>query len=239
MKGWRRVVTDSNAYLMYIDDSGDEQSQFYSALLIPLPLWARYLDTWLKFRRWLYAKHGVPARFELHAYTWLHVKETGAADRPMPVPDDPDAAINRSKDLRREIAGKALKAIRSMNTLGLLTCETEGTDPAVAYRAVIEAVDRQLVERDGWAIAAIDGDPANPPPYLHRAHRDLDIRTRRIVEDGWAQPAHGSQLIQMADLVAHCAFQAHRRKPSRHFMWNWYAGLHDLEWVCACPTAEQ
>ncbi len=222
-------------YLMYVDDSGDEHSTFYSALLIPVPLWTSYLGNWLKFRQWLYRQHGVPARFELHAYSWLNAKENGD-DRPLPVPNHVDAPVNSSKSLRREIAMTALRSIRSMNSLGIVTCEAAGTDPAAAYRAVVETVDRQLLARGGWAIAALDGDPKNPPPYLQRAHRDLPIKTRRIVEDGWAQPAHASQLIQMADLVAHCAFQAHRRKPARTFMWDWYAStLHDNEWECACP----
>ncbi|MBN9618339.1 MAG: hypothetical protein J0H43_01165, partial [Actinobacteria bacterium] len=177
-------MSAAETYLMYVDESGDENSTFHSALLIPLPLWTTYLGQWLKFRRWLYTQHGVPARFELHAYTWLNVKESGAPDRPLPAPDNPTAAINTSKSLRREITVKALKAIRSMNSMGILTCESASTDPATAYRAVVESVDKHLVDRDGWAITALDGDPGNPPPHLHRAHRDLDIGTRRIVEDG-------------------------------------------------------
>jgi hypothetical protein len=42
--------------------------------------------------------------------------------------------------------------------------------------------------------------------------------------------------MQMADLAAHSAYHAARRKQSREFMWDWYGThLHDMEWECQCP----
>ena len=217
-------------YLLYADDSGDEHDSFYTAVLIPIPLWPVYLARWLRFRQWLYQQHAVPARYELHAYQWIPAKG------PRPVPDTPQALINTSTGLRRDITVKALKTIAGMQDLGVLTCRHPGAVKADAYRAMITAVDTALAVRGDWAIVVTDGDPSNPDPHIHRAHRDLDIRTRRIVEDGWIQPAHASQLIQIADLAVHCAFQAHRHTPNRDFMWDWYATyLHAHEWDCACP----
>lgn len=217
--------------MLYADDSGDHADSFYSSLLIPIPLWSAYLGRWLRFRRWLYQKHAVPARYELHAYEWIP-----ARGQP-PVPEVPEAPINRSTGLRREIAVKALQTISTMSDLVVVTCRTPGAAKADAYRAMIASVDAELQQRDSWAIVVTDGDPSNPDPHVQRTHRDLDIRSRRIVEDGWSQPAHGSQLIQMADLVVNCAFQAHRRVASRELMWSWYTEhIHQLEWTCACPT---
>ena len=48
-----------STYILYADDSGDETESLYTAVLVPLELWALYLDKWLKFRRWLYTKHKV------------------------------------------------------------------------------------------------------------------------------------------------------------------------------------
>lgn len=224
----------SDFYLMYADDSGDQEiGSFYSALLVPVPLWNVYLGQWLKFRRWLYTQHQVPARFELHAYQWIAVKG------PYPVESDPDAVINTSVGLRRATAFKALQTIGSMRDLAVVTgVPTPGLTTAEAYRALLTAVDTELGRRDAWALAVTDGDPSNPSPELHRAHRDLDLKTRRIVEDGWPQPAHMSQLVQMADLVAHCAFQHRRRADGRSFMWDWYPDqIHALEWSCVCLEA--
>lgn len=123
-----------------------------------------------------------------------------------------------------------------MSQLAVVTCRHAGPDKAAAYRTLIEIVDAELAYRGDHAVVITDGDPSNPDPHVRQAYRDLDIRTRRIIEDGWTQPAHASQLIQMVDLVAHCAFQAHRRRHGRQFMWDWYAThLHPLAWNCACP----
>jgi hypothetical protein len=75
-----------------------------------------------------------------------------------------------------------------------------------------------------------------PDPHVRAAHRSLALQTRRVIEDGRLQPARGSQLVQMSDLVAHSAYQAKRKKVSREFMWDWYGThLHDMEWECQCP----
>ena len=52
--------------------------------------------------------------------------------------------------------------------------------------------------------------------------RELDIATRRVVEDPWMRDARESQWPQVADFVAHVAFQAIVRAPSRAFLWEWY-----------------
>lgn len=69
------VPLPSRAYLVYVDDSGSEDvGWLWTGLAIPFELWTEYLRRWLGFRRWLYAQHGIPARFELHAQAWLAVE---------------------------------------------------------------------------------------------------------------------------------------------------------------------
>jgi len=219
-----------STYILYTDDSGDETESLYTAVLIPLELWSLYLGRWLKFRQWLYTKHKVPARYELHAFEWVMAKDT-------PVPElSNDAPINVSRALRHEITIKALKTIGAMWDLRVITCRHSGPVKADAYRALIASLDSQLVLNDSWAVVVTDGDPKNPDPHVRQAHRDLDIKTRRVIEDGWLQSSDSSQLIQMADLAAYCAFQGHKRAADRKFMWDWYAEhLHHLEWQCSCP----
>ncbi|MFJ3438859.1 hypothetical protein ACIPMU_35645 [Streptomyces cyaneofuscatus] len=62
------------SYLIYTDDSGDRDSSFYTAMLVPVERWSKVLREWLKFRKWLYNKHQVPADSELHTYEWLQGK---------------------------------------------------------------------------------------------------------------------------------------------------------------------
>lgn len=61
-----------------------------------------------------------------------------------------------------------------------------------------------------WGIVIVDGKPTDPDPGVKLAHRELAVKSRRIIEDGWVQDS-SSQLIQLADLVVHCAFQASER----------------------------
>jgi hypothetical protein len=219
-----------DTYLLYCDDSGDNADSFYSAVLIPVQRWTHHLETWLKFRQWLYRQHEVPSRYELHAYQWIPAKG------PDPVPDKPTALINRSTGLRREVARKALQTLASMDGVAVVTSRHPGAVKSDAYAALLKAVDTELASRGDWALVITDGAPENPDPHVLRSHRDLALGSRRIVEDGWVQNAHASQFLQVADLVVHCAFQAHRRLPAREFMWGWYAQyVHQQEWGCACP----
>ncbi|MFI9297573.1 hypothetical protein [Streptomyces gardneri] len=220
------------SYLIYTDDSGDEISSLYTAVLVPMERWSKVLRQWLKFRKWLYGKHQVPADFELHTYQWLQAKG-------MPVPADESNLVNTSEGLRREIAEKALKQISVLkdHRVRILTCETPGAVKSDAYAALIAALDVELEKEDAWGIIVVDGGKDGvPDPHVKAAHRALKLDTRRVIEDGWLQPAEASQLVQMADLAVHCAYQAVRKKQSRKVMWNWYSQyLHDMELVCTCP----
>ena len=102
---------------------------------------------------------------------------------------------------------------------------------------MVQEIDRQLIKQDAYAIMIVDGGvDGAPDPHVRAAHRDLDFRTRRLLEDGWLQPARANQLVQVADHVVHTAYQAARKKPARKYMWDWYqTHLHEMEWECKCP----
>ena len=173
----------------------------------------------------------MPAHFEWHTYKWLGV-------RGEPVIDDPEALINTSTNLRKEIAEKAMKQVRRFNDFGarVVTCETEGANKAEAYAAMVKEVDALLSQAGRlWRNHRGRWSRRRPDRQVRSAHRDLELSTTRIVEDGWLQPARDNQLVQVADLVAHCAYQAARKKPGRKFMWDWYSTyVHEMEWECRC-----
>lgn len=218
-----------DTYLLYTDDSGEAGVTFFSGLLIPIDQWTESLRRWLEFRRWMHKKHQVPASFELHAYAWTPAKD-------VPVPNDADAPVNTTKGIRREIPEKGLKTISALPGLAVVTVQHPSPVKADAYKDLLEGVSDELEKRGAWALMVVDGDPKNPDPHVRDAHRQLKLKHRRVIEDGWLQDASVSQFIQMADLVAHSAFQAHHKLPARQFMWGWYAQhVHELEWRCGCP----
>ncbi len=90
------------------------------------------------------------------------------------------------------------------------------------YHWWIGELDELLADRDEEAIIVVDGlDDSSYRP----AHRALDLRARRIIEDPLMQSSRHSQLIQMADLIAHAAFQHLAGDAKKRFMWDWYPQL--------------
>jgi hypothetical protein len=59
-------------------------------------------------------------------------------------------------------------------------------------------------------------------PRLRGEHRLLELESRRVLEDPWHERSHRSQLLQIADLTVHAAYQHVAQNPSRKFMWDWY-----------------
>lgn len=179
-------------------------------------LWNETLRSWLEWRRAIFQEHGMPAGFELHAQKFV----TGRGN-PAPQTDTgPQPRINVDKPLRRALYIDALRVVSKL-PLRILTVHQLGTDKMSAYRELLARIESFLAAEDGIGVVVVDGLDEG-----HRAeHRELTLATRRILEDPWMQPAHTSQFIQIADLVAHAAFQAAVTNPDRAFMWSWYPSI--------------
>ncbi len=196
--------------LFYVDDSGNEAVTTFSAVSVPVEAWTAALDVWLGWRRHLRAVHGIDVRSRLHAADWL-------AGRGRPS-GDPGAVINRSKPVRWQEFVSALDAVAAMPGVEVMTSFASGDRHKPPYRALMNLIDLRLREADDHGLVVLDGEGGE----LRTMHRELDIATRRIVEDPWMRDARESQWPQVADFVAHTAFQAIVRAPSRAFMWEWY-----------------
>jgi hypothetical protein len=216
------------AYIAYVDDSGDETTSVYTALLIPIDRWSECLAGWLEFRRRLYGTYGIPADVELHAAEFVHGKGTPAPGVTY--------GVNTDRAKRRHVLKLASAQIGSMQALTLLARVMPGAKPADCYRRLIADLDDLMVAEGGWCLMVVDGDGTQQ--YHKPIHRELRLATRRIVEDPWHQESHLSQFVQMADIASYTVFQAHALRPSRRFMWEWMANyLHarESQGCCVCP----
>jgi hypothetical protein len=191
--------------LFYIDDSGNEEIATFSAVSVSVEAWTAALDVWLGWRRHLRTVHGIDVRSRLHAADWL-------AGRGRPS-SDPGATINQSKPVRWREFVSALDAIAAMPGVEVMTASARGDHRKPPYRALMHWIDRRLREADDHGLIVLDGESRD----LRTMHRELDIATRRIVEDPWMRDARESQWPQVADFVAHTAFQAIMRTPNRAF----------------------
>lgn len=196
--------------MFYVDDSGDERLTTFSAVSVPAQSWTRGLDSWLGWRRDLLATHDVEVRTRLHAADWV----TGRG-RPS---SDAAAPINVRKPIRWHEYVRALGTIAAMPDVEVMTVAAVGDQRKPAYRVLMHWIEELLLAVDDLGLVVIDGDN----PELRTMHRELDIATRRIVEDPWKRDARESQWPQIADFVAHAAFQSIVRRKSRAFMWEWY-----------------
>lgn len=216
-------------YLAYVDDSGDEVTAVYAALLVPVEKWSVTLRTWLTYRANLYATYAIPADFELHA------KDLVQPGKNRPAPTVP-FGVNTELRLRKRVVETALATLGSMENLRIIAKVMPHAKPEQCYISLVKQIDRMMLEEDGHAVMVVDGDGSER--YQTAAHRDLKLDTRRVIEDPWFQGSHHSQLVQMADLASYAVFQAHKLRESRRWMWGWYASyLHKREWpgCCACP----
>jgi len=215
-----QVPYPSGGFLVYVDDSGNEEvGSLWSGLVIPFELWTEYLGRWLAFRKTLYAKTHVPASFELHSQMWLSGDPLGdipkAQLKLMQV--EPTAPIPKilqvGRAQRRERSRwfeNGLKTIGTFSRARLITVHTaDSSGPAKfgAYRSLLDVLQQFLEAEHAWATLIVDGRD-DGGGHIHAAHRALPIKTRRIIEDAGRRSSAESQLLQMADLCAHAAFQS-------------------------------
>ncbi|MGL4177124.1 MAG: DUF3800 domain-containing protein [Dermatophilaceae bacterium] len=204
--------------LFYIDDSGtvDTGHIVYSWIEVTPDCWNGGLRHWIDLRKELYATHKIPPATELHAAQFV-----GGRGRP-----STDSAVNASKAARREVMTRALKAIGENPdiVLGTVYRKTTTTGPAYArqrvavYEKLLQHLDARLVKADEFGMIFMDGSDQ----AYQRAHRQLKLSSRRIIEDPVYQSSHISQWVQMADLVAWSTYQSLLRHPRKRFTWNWY-----------------
>jgi hypothetical protein len=206
--------------LFYVDDSGSVDTGYvvYSWIETTSQGWRHALRAWLNLRKDLYAKYQIPPSHELHATKFVPGRQNPSLD----------PAFNRSKQARSDVMKRALTAIGSTGHMGVGTVfrRTRATgsayhlERASLYAAFVRHLDTRLATDDELGLVFMDGDDHDS--VYRDAHRDLDLSTRRVVEDPLFQGSHRSQPVQMADLVAWTAYQSLLQHPGKQYAWSWY-----------------
>ncbi|WP_162002523.1 DUF3800 domain-containing protein [Streptomyces sp. CB01881] len=195
----------------YLDDSGahDQGIWLYAWMGVPASDEARFVDEIDAFRAGLLAEYGIPVEFELHATKFLtgHGRPGGKELAPMHRKHIAQHMLDLL-DAQPDLSVGAVFAHRPLRYRRLMN---------EAFTGTLRRIDAQLEAAREYGRLVIDGDGTNP---LYQAVFD-EVRPARITGLGFA-PAHESQLIQFADLVAYTAFQRLLRAPRRAFMHHWY-----------------
>jgi len=217
-------ATTSNAAgfrLFYLDDSGSPNDGHivFSWIEVTPACWRGGLRHWLDLRKELYAEFQIPPSAELHAAPLI-------GGRKMP---STNGAVNASKGKRRRVVRDALAAIgqNADVSVGAVYRITSARGAAyhhergLVYDALIQQLTQRLENAGEFASVFMDGDGSDQTYF--RAHRNMKLGDRRIIEDPIFQASHVSQWVQMADLVAWTAYQSLKPNPDKDFATSWYS----------------
>ncbi|MCJ1709531.1 DUF3800 domain-containing protein [Microbacterium sp. VKM Ac-2923] len=209
-------------HLCYIDDSGHPQTGItLTALLIGEDHWNQVLSAWLDGRREIHREFGVPKTAELHAVKLYKGRgefcETAEQEA-------------KFSSIARAAAGRVMLSHISKNssfTVVSVGAKSRSTDELYArFIAFLEdwaetRDTRLLVFYDGQTGVDEDGERTAEErsdlwerairaaaPY-RAVHRNLDLSSRRVIEDVVMQDSKYSQLIQAVDLIAYGAYHKH------------------------------
>ena len=209
--------------LFYVDDSGASQTGFvtYSWVEVGAQDWSACLRRLITWRRALYAAEAIPVEVELHATKFLNGRGEPSQQR---------AWYADKKDNARRVAEDHLSLLSTLASSGMISLGTVyrqvqstkhwARDRAEVYQALLEHLDQQLQDRGELGFVIMDGDGSDPA--YRRAHRQLKLSSRAIIEDPGFQPAHESQFVQVADLVAYVSYQHLLASPHRTWAHPWF-----------------
>lgn len=211
------------SYVVYIDDSGNQEvGVLWTALAIPLEMWSEYLGRWQGFRQNLMHKHQLPSGFELHGHAWLSQRPTKELDKgqaALSLGSDGEvlpilARGKAARKLRFQFFEKGMKTIGTFSEARVLTAYKSGRKGKAGLYADLLCFLEEFLEREkAYAVVMVDGGH-DSGGNLHRCHRALELKTRRIVEDAGLRRSHESHLLQMVDWCAYSAFQAIQDRPN-------------------------
>lgn len=210
----------SSVRLFYSDDSGTVDTGFivYSWIELPVHQWKSGLRSWLDLRNRLYREYQIPADKELHTTKFVNGRENISTNK----------SVNGSKAKRRQVMQLALETIGSTEGITVGTIYRQTTAQGSAYHRergelygrLIDHLDARLASAGELGMMFMDGNGSDPS--YQKAHRELKLADRSIIEDPMFQGSHNSQWVQMADIVAWTTYQHLLRHPGKEFTWSWY-----------------
>lgn len=213
--------------MIYVDDSGHPSSGLvvYGWVEFNPDRWASILKSWLDTRKRLWREHNIPVISELHATEYVNGR--GRISKRVPERHVHNG-VEYWKDFGREVAIECLETIRCTEglTVGAVWRRADPKNFAAnkrqTYANFISQIEHDLSESASLAIVFMDGDGTDQG--YRSTHRNLKLARRHVIEDPIHLDSRGSQLVQMADLVAWTASVHVDRYPGNAFAWEWCSG---------------
>ena len=204
--------------MIYLDDSGAESTGWvvYGFVEVLVSDWAQALADWLDWRDRLHLKTGIPRRWELHLTKFPN-------GRGRPTETEWDKVERNRWEVVDDCAGELSRMHRLQFGAVYSTTSARGKayqkERERTYSALVKMIDDRLTKSGELAIIVMDG--AASDGYV-RAHRDLRLSTRSIIEDPSFHDSRRNQWVQIADVVAYSAYHFLLQNPSASHTWKWY-----------------
>ena len=197
-------------FLVYIDDSGDEHSRCFSAVVIHESVWKECQQKVLGFRRALKASDGMYVTKELHATEFVAGRgQVGAG--------------TVTKGRRNEIFREVLQLVASLPKIRLLNAFAPRHSERFVFEILINRINRTMAEWKSHALIIHDEGKDytplvrrmsvyNPVPSRFgswpdgKTYRNMPID--RIIEDIVFRDSRSSSFIQLADFCAYALFRS-------------------------------
>jgi hypothetical protein len=221
--------------LIYVDDSGDDQAGWivFAWHEFDQADWHAVLEHRLTWRKRLYRNQEfqIPASQHLHTADFLGLRNS------LEVAANPDLNLDAGTRRRKQVQASRVKVVeQALHTLRSDSALTfgyvarrlkEGDDPGHhkgdLYKEFVLAMDAELARNGDRGLIIMDG--VGDDGRYTRAHRELRLATRALVEDPLFQRQHTSQMVQMSDLIAYAAYQHEYRADGKKFAWDWWTNF--------------
>ncbi len=196
------------AYIVYIDDSGDESLAIFSAIAVPIDLWSLTFERLREFRSSLRKSDGIFVYKELHA--WKFISGRGHIS---------DQIV--AKGRRCQIFKESLELLADLKGSRVFNVVFPSGYKDRAFERLLNRINRTMEAWSSHAIIICDeGDEIkftqlvrkmrvyNPVQSNIGIWHDTGSTTRnipinRIVEDPIFKKSQSSYFIQMADFTAY------------------------------------
>lgn len=197
-------------HLVYIDDSKDENSCCFSAIIIPSERWTEALDHLIAFRRQIKQSHGIYTTIELHATDWLGGRGNVA---PQTV----------RRDERARIFQAALRHFTGLPDCSIINAHGLRRNDELLFERLCNRIQENMRRRDSRALIISD-EGKNYDGLVRRMRRHNPITGRfggvlsrpidRIIEDLVYRKSERSLFIQAADFCAFSLLRMENPTPS-------------------------
>lgn len=192
-------------HLVYVDDSKDQKSVCFSAIMIPSVRWLEAFDQLIAVRRAMKASHGIYTRLELHATDWLGGRGNVA----------PTTVVRTE---RMKLFDLVLDTIVKLPDVAIFNAHGPRNSEEKIFQRLVQRIENTAKHRDDQAI--IISDEGKNYDHLVRKMRRVNyipsaigaweggetaknIPATRVVEDIVYRDSKRSLFIQAADF---CAF---------------------------------